>query len=130
MNPLAAALDLEDVQNQPDGRGVAIDHVGIADLRVPLRVAGRDGGVQQTIGTIEMDVDLAAAVKGTHMSRFVEALVEQDRPFDGAAAVALADDLRVRLGSMRARVSMRFSPAERPLSLSLIERLRTTSATW
>ena len=30
----------------------------------------------------------------------------------------------------RALVSMRFSPAERPLSLSRIERFRTTSATW
>ncbi len=30
----------------------------------------------------------------------------------------------------RARVSMRFSPADSPLSLSRIERFRTTSATW
>ena len=30
----------------------------------------------------------------------------------------------------RARCSMRFSPAERPLSLSRIDRFRTTSATW
>ena len=30
----------------------------------------------------------------------------------------------------RARLSIRFSPAERPLSLSRIERFRTTSATW
>ena len=30
----------------------------------------------------------------------------------------------------RARLSILFSPAERPLSLSLFERLRTTSATW
>src|SRR4051794_1883642 len=107
MNPLAA-LELEDVQKQSDDRGVAIDHVGIADLRTPLRIVGRDGVVQQTIGTIEMDVDLAAEVKGTHMSRFVEALVEEDGPFDGARTLALADELRVRLGSSRARISMRF----------------------
>ena len=30
----------------------------------------------------------------------------------------------------RARVSIRFSPAESPLSLSRIDRFRTTSATW
>ena len=30
----------------------------------------------------------------------------------------------------RARCSMRFSPADRPLSLSRMERFRTTSATW
>ena len=30
----------------------------------------------------------------------------------------------------RARLSMRFSPADRPLSLSRIDRFRTTSATW
>ncbi len=30
----------------------------------------------------------------------------------------------------RARVSMRFSPADNPLSLSRMDRFRTTSATW
>ena len=42
------------------------------------------------------------------------------------ARAKVSSDTRI----WRARDSMRFSPAERPLSLSRIERFRTTSATW
>lgn len=32
---------LTDIQNLPDGRGVAIDHVGVNDLRHPIVVLDR-----------------------------------------------------------------------------------------
>ncbi len=53
--------------------------------------------------------------------------------FRRSSAVS-SSTLRAKVSSetriWRARCSMRFSPAERPLSLSRIERFRTTSATW
>ena len=57
----------------------------------------------------------------------------------GSASSSLASasssvTLRAKVSSdtriWRALVSMRFSPAERPLSFSRIDRFRTTSATW
>ncbi len=65
---------MEDVQNLPDIRQLAIDSVGIRGIRHPLKIAQRDGGVQHTVAHASMAVALSPLVKGTHMSRFVEML--------------------------------------------------------
>jgi len=51
-----------------------IDNVGIKNLKYPIRVLDRKNGFQQTVGSINMYVDLPHYSKGTHMSRFVELL--------------------------------------------------------
>jgi GTP cyclohydrolase I len=107
MNP-ATATHLEDVQSRPDGRGVALDRVGVSDLRVPIQVTGRDGAVQPTIATAELAVALPAHVKGTHMSRFVEALHAVDGAFDPHALHALASSIRDRLAADEASIAMTF----------------------
>lgn len=107
MNPLAA-LPLEDVQGQFDARAVPIDEVGISDLRYPVRVAGRDGSVQSTVATISATVDLGEDSRGTHMSRFVQAVGEHLAVVDERACAALAEDLRHRLESSRATLSLEF----------------------
>ena len=65
---------LQDVQNSPSDLAVDIDRVGIKEFRLPLVVRDRDTGLQHTVATVDLGVDLPAAFKGTHMSRFVEAL--------------------------------------------------------
>ncbi len=65
---------MKDVQNQRDDRNIAIDKVGIKDLRYPISVMDRRQGRQATVATINMYVDLPHDYKGTHMSRFVEML--------------------------------------------------------
>ena len=101
MIPLAA-VPLEDVQGQVDPRAVAIDEVGISDLRYPIRVAGRGGVAQASVATISATVDLPADVRGTHMSRFVQALGEHLAVLDQRAGAALAEHLLDRLNSSRA----------------------------
>ncbi len=107
MNPLAA-VPLEDVQGQFDTRAVAIDEVGISELRYPVRIAGRGGVVQPTVATVSTTVDLAADVRGTHMSRFVQALREHLTVVDQRTCAALAEHLRDRLNSSRATVTLEF----------------------
>jgi len=65
---------LHDTQNSPDDRNIAINEVGICDLKHPVVVMDRSQVRQQTVATFSMSVDLPADVKGTHMSRFVEVL--------------------------------------------------------
>jgi GTP cyclohydrolase I len=65
---------MKDVQNQRDDRNIAIDKVGIKNLRYPISVMDRRHGRQSTVATINMYVDLPHDYKGTHMSRFVEML--------------------------------------------------------
>jgi GTP cyclohydrolase FolE2 len=107
VNPLAAA-PLEDVQAQPDARQVAIDQVGISDLRYPIRVAGRDGALQATVATASVTVDLPPDVRGTHMSRLVQALAEDLAVVSPRALGAFVACVRQRLGSTRARLEMTF----------------------
>lgn len=107
MNPLAVPA-LEDVQSQPDSRGVTIDEVGITELRVPTTVVSRDGTRQPTVATLEMTVDVPPTVRGTHMSRFVEVLHETDAPMDIDRLARLAERIRTRLDSERAIVRMTF----------------------
>ena len=67
---------IPDVQSYLDTREIAIDEVGIKDLKYPIIF--RDGEtVQPTIANFYMAVSLPADRKGTHMSRFVSLLNEE-----------------------------------------------------
>ncbi len=100
--------DLSDTQNEADDRRIPIDRVGIKGLRHPMQVRQLDGGLQPTIATAALTVDLPATLKGTHMSRFVEALHEQGGVLDVHAAGALPRDLLDRLSATRAYVEFQF----------------------
>lgn len=67
---------LRDVQSEPDSRRIAIDKVGVKDIRYPIVVLDRKNKFQHTIASINMYVDLPHQFKGTHMSRFIEILNE------------------------------------------------------
>lgn len=65
---------LPDHAAEADHRQLAIDRVGIKDLRYPIQVLDRTGGLQSTVASVNLYVGLPAHFKGTHMSRFVEIL--------------------------------------------------------
>jgi GTP cyclohydrolase I len=65
---------LKDTQNEPDHRNIAIDRVGVKNLRYPMRIRDKAHAEQHTIASVALTVDLPERFKGTHMSRFVEAI--------------------------------------------------------
>lgn len=67
---------MKDVQNQPDLRNIPIDRVGVKNLRYPITVLDRTHRTQQTVGLINLYVNLPHHFRGTHMSRFIEILNE------------------------------------------------------
>jgi GTP cyclohydrolase I len=69
---------IADVQSTADARHIAIDKVGIKDIRHPVLVKDRSQGVQHTVASFNMYVELPHNFKGTHMSRFVEILNAHD----------------------------------------------------
>lgn len=89
------ALHIPDTQSARDERHLAIQRVGVKDVRYPLRL--RVAGAEQTTAAVwTLDVALPADKKGTHMSRFVAWL-------DSLGAVVLdAAVLRERLEAMLA----------------------------
>ncbi len=74
-----AGAEIEDVQSSADMRRIAIDKVGIKDIRHPVRIKDRSGGEQHTVANFNMYVNLPHNFKGTHMSRFVEILNLHER---------------------------------------------------
>ncbi len=99
---------LKDTQNEPDERGIAIDRVGIKDLRYPLHVRERGGSGQDTVAMITLTVDLPHEFKGTHMSRFVEVLSEWGFELSSRSIGEILAQLMKRLDSERAHVNIEF----------------------
>ena len=73
------AEEIADVQASADTRQIAINKVGIKDIRHPVRVGDRSEGEQHTVATFNMYVYLPHNFKGTHMSRFVAILNSHER---------------------------------------------------
>ncbi len=71
LNDVSSHLD--DVQSHQDTRQLPIARVGIRRVKWPLAWQAAHG-VVHTVAEFEMSVFLPADQKGTHMSRFVEAL--------------------------------------------------------
>lgn len=72
--PAKAVSRIPDIQGSKDTRQIAIDKVGVKDIRHPIVVRDRKGGEQHTVARFNMYVNLPHDFKGTHMSRFVEIL--------------------------------------------------------
>ena len=72
---------LPDLQNRYDQRGIEIDQVGVSNVRYPLTLPLRDGGEFNTVASLSMRGSLPHHQKGTHMSRFMIALNEQNHRF-------------------------------------------------
>jgi GTP cyclohydrolase IB len=65
---------MNDIQNRKDHRKIEINKVGVKNIRYPITVLDKAKGVQHTVASVNMYVDLPHQFKGTHMSRFVEIL--------------------------------------------------------
>lgn len=99
---------MEDVQNSPASVAMPIDRVGIKGLKRPVIVRDRASGSQHTVAEVDICVDLPASFKGTHMSRFVEALESWTEELDYAAMKRLLQTIRERLQARRATILFRF----------------------
>jgi GTP cyclohydrolase I len=73
------SASIPDVQGSLDRRHIAIDQVGIKNIRHPIRISDKSEGIQHTIAVFNMYVGLPHNFKGTHMSRFVEILNRDER---------------------------------------------------
>ena len=105
------ALHIPDTQSERDERRLAIQRVGVKDVRYPLllRVAGAP---QAVTAQWDLDVRLPADQKGTHMSRFVAWLNELDaaqQPLDAALLRAQLETMLDKLQADEGRIEARFS---------------------
>ncbi|MCW8918207.1 MAG: GTP cyclohydrolase FolE2 [Gammaproteobacteria bacterium] len=99
---------IADVQNSADSRQIAINKVGIKDIRHPVRVLDRSGGEQHTIANFNMYVNLPHNFKGTHMSRFVEILNQRERELSVKSFKEMLSEMVVRLEAENGHIEMEF----------------------
>ena len=99
---------LEDVQNTPDKRQLAIDQVGIKSLRYPIFFKSDAAGPVRVVADFSMYVRLPHHVKGTHMSRFVELLEKPDQVFSVNTMKSFMQDMLTLLEAENGHVEMRF----------------------
>ncbi len=100
--------EIEDVQGSPDSRQIAIDRVGIKDIRHPVRIRDRSESEQHTVATFNMYVYLPHNFKGTHMSRFVEILNQHDREISVSSFKEMLAEMVERLESRAGHIEMTF----------------------
>jgi len=99
---------MQDVQNQPDFRKIAIDQVGIKNLRYPITVRDRRDGYQHTVATVNMYVNLPHKNRGTHMSRFVEMLHLMRPEVSLKKFSVILQQMKTHLNAAAAHVEMTF----------------------
>ncbi|WP_242467980.1 GTP cyclohydrolase FolE2 [Halorhodospira neutriphila] len=99
---------MEDVQGRSDNRQIAIDKVGIKDIRHPVRVRDRTGHDQHTVATFSMYVNLPQHFKGTHMSRFVSILEGHDREITVESFHEMLAEMTHRLEAESGHIEMSF----------------------
>jgi GTP cyclohydrolase I len=99
---------MRDVQNQRDHRNIAIDKVGVKEIRYPITVLDKATRTQQTVATINMYVNLPKDFKGTHMSRLVEILTEHDRTISIKNFSDILSTMKKRLNAESAHIEITF----------------------
>lgn len=98
---------LPDIQGQTDHRHLAIQRVGIKNLRYPIRIQTAHH-TQATIAQFNLSVGLDASLKGTHMSRFIELLEAQTAPIDVHRFTQLMQQMLIKLQANTGTIDMSF----------------------
>jgi len=104
----SSASIIPDIQGSADTRQLAINKVGIKDIRHPVIVKDRSDGVQHTIATFDMYVFLPHQFKGTHMSRFVKILNDHEKEITVSSFNEMLTEMAELLEARSGNIEMRF----------------------
>ena len=107
-NDARTGTEIEDVQGRADPRHLAINKVGICDIRHPVSIEQRVGGHQSTVATFGMYVNLPHHFKGTHMSRFVQILNAHEHQITVESFRAMLGEMTERLEADNGHIEMSF----------------------
>ena len=104
----SGAVGMPDLQKSRDERNIAIDKVGVKDIRYPIVVMDKSKEHQQTVARINMYVDLPHHFKGTHMSRFIEILNQHHGQISIESMNTMLSEMKQRLEASSAHLEFDF----------------------
>ena len=110
MKPKTMTIE-RDVQKDIDTRNVAIQEVGISDMKFPLVIRGvemESSASQPVSATLSLGVSLSKELKGIHMSRLVEDLLEQGDTISLNGLVKFLHRLKEHQGANDAALTLSF----------------------
>ena len=96
-------MELTDTQSERDSRGWRINRVGIKNLLYPVIIDGA-----QTPARFTLTADLAAELRGTHMSRFVAFLQDYRKDVTASRLVEMLRKIKASLKSSEAHLEASF----------------------
>lgn len=99
---------MKDVQSQYDERNISLNEVGIKNLLYPVEIKDSEGSWITVTAQISASVGLGPNQKGTHMSRFVEVIQENQRRIDLKQIRALLENMKTRLNAENSFLSIKF----------------------
>ncbi len=99
---------IEDVQGRGDTRGIRLECAGVTDVRYPAMAVDPGGTPRPTIVNLEMSVSVPAESKGTHMSRFIEIVQNDERALNPEGMVRILKTMQSRLKANEARLAVDF----------------------
>ena len=100
---------MPDVQGSEDNRQIAINKVGVKDIRYPITLkCPKTGGTQSTVANVNMYVGLPHDQKGTHMSRFLEVLNKYHQSIRSDQVMSIVHEMKDRLNAETAHLELTF----------------------
>lgn len=119
---------MTDVQNQPDYRGIKIQKTGVTKVHLPFFISD-NGEVQQVAAQVRFAVALADNLRGTHMSRLTEILMDWiQRPIKIPDVEKILLEALEKLSTDFAEITFAFkffveklSPVSKKISLSTVD---------
>jgi GTP cyclohydrolase I len=67
---------MRDIASEGDQRGIRLDRVGIRQLHLPIMIHEQGGRLAHLLGELDASVELPHSERGTHMSRFLQILLQ------------------------------------------------------
>ena len=121
---------MPDVQSTTDERAMPIEQVGIRGIRHPLTIRTASGTFP-TVGNFTMSVALPAASKGTHMSRFIALLQQQNTAMDSSALVTMTQEMLPLLQAEQGMIQFTYTHfVQKQAPVSAVESLMDYEVTW
>ncbi len=101
-------MGLKDVQSQRDYRNISINKVGVKGVKYPITLLDKKNGLQHTIADINMYVLLPSKFKGTHMSRFIEIINENQNEINIKKIWYILSQMKTKLNAKKAYLEINF----------------------
>ncbi|MEN8141879.1 MAG: GTP cyclohydrolase, FolE2/MptA family [Thermodesulfobacteriota bacterium] len=99
---------MKDIQNLQDHRRISIEQVGVKEISYPVTVLDKAHSLQHSVARVNMSVNLPHHFKGTHMSRFIEALNKFHGEVNLPSLKRFLEEMRERLKAEQSHLEIEF----------------------